>query len=128
MTTGQIERTGDEWTYRPAKHKTQHHGKDRTIPLGPRAQDILKPLLKADPDAPLFSPKEAYEQAHDESKRFNRIRTGKRRKPKPFKATYCKSSYATAVARGCVRAGIPVFRPNQIQARLRDPRAKGIRA
>jgi integrase len=115
MTTGQIERTGDEWIYRPTKHKTQHHGKDRTIPLGPKAQEVLKPLLKASPDAPLFSPRDAYERAHDESKRVGRTRSSKRGKRPQFKETYNKGSYATAVARGCIRAGLPVFRPNQIR-------------
>jgi integrase len=77
MTTGQIDRSGDIWLYRPTKHKTVDLGKDRTIPLGPKAQEVLKPWLKADPDTPLFSPIEAME--HEYAKRG---RNGERaRKP-----------------------------------------------
>jgi hypothetical protein len=36
--TGWIERTGELWLYRPVQHKTADLGKDRVIPLGPRAQ------------------------------------------------------------------------------------------
>lgn len=51
MTIGEIDRTGDVWLYRtddvwlysPAEHKTADLGKDRTIALGPREQEILKP-------------------------------------------------------------------------------------
>jgi integrase len=51
---------GRLWTYKPARHKTAHHGYTRLIYLGPRAQQILRPFLKpADPDAYLFSPAEA---------------------------------------------------------------------
>jgi integrase len=32
-----------------------------------------------------------------------------------FRAIYTKGSYATAIERGCIRAGINVFRPNQIR-------------
>lgn len=44
-----IDRSGEVWIYRPAQHKTQHHGgrlaKDRSIPLGPRAQELLAKYL-----------------------------------------------------------------------------------
>ncbi len=36
MRTGDIDRTGDIWLYRPAKHKTQHHGHSREISSAPR--------------------------------------------------------------------------------------------
>jgi integrase len=54
--TGWIDRTGELWIYRPVRHKTAGLGKVREIPLGPKAQEVLRPWLKADPDAPLFSP------------------------------------------------------------------------
>ena len=62
MTTGQIDRTGELWLYSPDRHKTDELGKVREIPLGPKAQEVLKPWLKADPAAPLFSPIEATER------------------------------------------------------------------
>ena len=50
---------GSSWLYSPTKHMNVNRGKDRTIPLGHNAQEVLKPWLRADPDASLFSPKEA---------------------------------------------------------------------
>ena len=88
MTTGQIDRTEDPWLYRPVKHKTASRGKDRVIPLGPRAQEVLKPWLKADPDAVLFSPIEASARHYEELRQSrktplypsSRKRRGKRRR------------------------------------------------
>ena len=48
------------WIYRPASHKTQHHGRDRLIFIGPKGQRALLPFLDNRPaDAPCFSPIEA---------------------------------------------------------------------
>jgi integrase len=120
MTTGEIDRTGEVWLYRPVKHKTANKGKDRTIHIGSRAQAILQPWLKADPDAPLFSPRTAAEQADEAKVRTTRTpaQRASRRKRRPkrvFRPIYSKNAYATAIQRGCIRAGIPVFRPNMIR-------------
>jgi integrase len=40
-----VDRSGEIWEYRPASHKTQHHGKARVILLGPKAQEILAQYL-----------------------------------------------------------------------------------
>lgn len=40
-----IDRTNDVWIYTPESHKTQHHGKERRIAIGPKAQAILAPYL-----------------------------------------------------------------------------------
>jgi integrase len=44
------------WVFRPERHKTEHHGHDRLIFLGPKAQAILKPYLVPKVDAYCFSP------------------------------------------------------------------------
>jgi hypothetical protein len=36
------------WVYRPGRHKTEHHERDRYIFLGPKAQVVLRPFLKLD--------------------------------------------------------------------------------
>ena len=54
-----INMQGKIWEYRPHSHKTEHHDKERVIFLGPHAQEIIKPWLKTDLHAYLFSPKEA---------------------------------------------------------------------
>ena len=54
-----IDMSGKTWEYRPESHKTEHHGIERVIFLGPRAQTIARPFLKRDLQAHLFSPKDA---------------------------------------------------------------------
>jgi integrase len=53
--------TGDSvWAFRPASHKNAHRGVDRTIYLGPKAREVVRPFLTGRAiDAPLFSPAEA---------------------------------------------------------------------
>jgi integrase len=51
-----IDRAGPVWLYRPAAHKTQHHGHERVIPIGPKGQEIVKRHLKPNVEAYLFSP------------------------------------------------------------------------
>jgi integrase len=59
MRTCGFDTTGKVWTYKPASHKTQHHGHQRTIYLGPKAQDVVSPFLKLDTQAFIFSAAEA---------------------------------------------------------------------
>jgi integrase len=122
MRTGEIDRTGEVWLYRPTKHKNSKRGKDRTIAIGPRAQEILKPWLRADPDAPLFQPRQASEDADKAKIRTTRTEAQRakrrRRKKRVFRPMYSKNSYATAIERACHRAGIPVWRPNQLRHAL----------
>ena len=40
-------RAGAVWVYKPRRHKTQHYGKGRCIFIGPKAQEILRPWLRA---------------------------------------------------------------------------------
>lgn len=59
MRTIDIDATGEPWTYTPGSHKTEHHDRDRAIPLGPRAREILKPWLRLNVTEYLFQPREA---------------------------------------------------------------------
>ncbi len=72
MRGSDLETTGSVWTYRPATHKTEHHGHQRIIYLGPRACEIVRPFLKADLSASLFSPAEA------EDERYECLRSGRK--------------------------------------------------
>lgn len=90
---------GDVWVYRPARHKTRHHGKTRTVYLGPQAVALLRERMPADPDAPIFpSP-----------------RSGK---------AYTVSGYENAIERAARRADVPHWAPNQ----LRHNFATGVRS
>jgi hypothetical protein len=41
-----IDTTGKPWKYRPASHKTAHHGHDRVPVTGPQARAVLGPFLE----------------------------------------------------------------------------------
>jgi len=110
-----ITMTGRVWSYRPTSHKTEHHGRDRVIYLGPRAQDILKPYLKTGRQAFLFSPIDAM-QARWREQRANRqtpmtpsqAARKRRRNPKRRPGDrYDRGSYAWAIYRACDRAFPP---------------------
>jgi integrase len=45
--------------YIPAEHKTEHHGRERRVYLGPKALDVLRPFLERDPDSYCFDPRES---------------------------------------------------------------------
>jgi integrase len=99
------------WHYRPAEHKTQHHGHERVVELGPRAQDILLPFLKPDLQAFLFNPAEAEAErrAQQRQRRKTRVQPSQlnrsKRNPRwqPLEH-YTTDSYRRAIARGCDKA------------------------
>lgn len=53
-----IDMGGPVWKYRPPTHKTQRHGVDRVILIGPQAQEVLRPFL-LHLNGPIFRPAEA---------------------------------------------------------------------
>lgn len=118
MRTRDIDTSGKIWEYRPESHKTEHHGKDRVIFLGPRAQEIVRPFLKKDLEAGLFDPRDAVLAARNrlkpksgKAKRTFRIR-GYRRCPSD---RYTSGSYQNAIFKACDRVGIPSWGPNRLR-------------
>lgn len=92
------------WTYTPLKHKTQHHGHERRVPLGPQCQEILKPFLTTDVQAHLFSPARARDErnAGKRAKRKTKVQPSQlnRRKTRPQRAPsekYTTASYRRAL-------------------------------
>ncbi len=69
MRTIDIDRSGRVWIFTPETHKTEHHGRERRIYLGPTAQDILRPWLRMELTAYLFSPREAMQHRLAERRR-----------------------------------------------------------
>lgn len=115
-----LDTTGALWEYRPAGHKTEHHGHERLVLLGPRAQAVVRPFLKADLNAFLFSPREA-ESARNAARRQGRKSpmTPSQRKRRPKGRTihefYTKDAYIRAIRRACEKAGVPHWQPNQLR-------------
>lgn len=145
MRVEEIDCSGDVWTYRPSRHKTEHHGRERVIRIGKRGQVVLAEFLggKAAGDY-LFQPREAMAEFR-QSRRANRKtpdsygnRPGTNRKAKPQRtpgASYTVVSYRRAINRAAdladleakaeaARAGreikpdarlIPRWHPNQLR-------------
>ena len=120
-----VDRGGEIWVYRPATHKTAHHDIERSIYLGPKAQEVLAPFLLRDPDAYCFCPAEAMEawrqRAFENRKtpveQGNTRGTNKKDNPKWTPGErYTTDTYRIAIARACDRA----FPPPEPLARRED--------
>ncbi len=119
---GDVDRSEDVWEYRPDGHKTEHHGRDRIVFIGPEAQAVLTPYLLRAADAYCFSPREAVEQQREQQNadRITPPNQGNRRgfavaglkgaraKRQPG-VRYVTDSYRKAIHRACDIA----FRPDE---------------
>jgi site-specific recombinase XerD len=118
-----INTAGSIWEYRPDSHKTEHHGKDRVVFLGPQAQRVLKPWLRADLSAFLFQPREADAERRVAKRAARKSpvqpsqRNRRRRRPKKAPgAKYDAGSYRQAIERACDRAfPHPTIAPSRVQ-------------
>jgi integrase len=124
MRPGDIDMSGDVWLYRPYTHKTEHHGHDRVIPLGPEAQRAIGPLIHRPDDYYIFRPCEvelehrwkAMMQRETPMSCGNKTKGGLKMGRANPNDHYRKSSYIQAVKRACEAAGIkPHWTPNQIR-------------
>jgi integrase len=140
MRTGDIDRTSDPgcWRYRPRKHKNSHRKQMRVICLGPKAQTVLGPWLKADPDAYIFQPREAVAALAESRKKSHRTdeqrakaasakkrAAAAQRKAKTGRAKASSSRNAgevydhrrisNAVRRACLKHGIEPWTPYQMR-------------
>ena len=125
MRTGDLDRTGDVWTYSPRHHKGTHREQTRTVFIGPRSQAVLTPFLKLDPDAFLFSPADAERERRDIITAGRKTRAGQgntpgsNRKRVPAKRAgvrYTTESYRQAIEYACDRA-FPVALPADLARR-----------
>jgi integrase len=129
------------WIYRPGsdqnihgEHKTAHHGHDRLILIGPRAQEVIRPFLTTNLSAYLFCPQEATRERNEKRRALRktplypshvRLQVQKRKR-RPRRAPgqhYTARTYSRAIARACRKAGVPEWGPN----RLRHSRATELR-
>jgi len=106
-----VDRSGDVWTYRPEHHKTEHHGRERIVYVGPQAQNVIRPYLLRDAQDCCFSPAESEAQRHIEQRERRRTpvqpsqRDRRKARPKQApKTAYTKDSYRRAVARAIEKA------------------------
>ena len=126
-----VDTKGAVWIYRPPRHKTQHHGRDRLILIGPIAQAALQPFLDRDPAAYCFSPADSVAERQQQKRlaRKTKVQPSQRNRKKmsPVRKPgerYSVTSYRKAVTRTCDRYDIPHWHPNQ----LRHTRATELQA
>ena len=128
MRTCDVATSGRVWSYTPASHKTEHHGRSRVIHLGPRAEEVLRPWLKTDLTAFLFSPKDVLEE-HYAARRRNRktpmtpshrartqrARSRVTRRGRTPGDHYTSMSYLRTITAACKKADVPHWHPNQLR-------------
>lgn len=118
----ELDRSGEQWVYAPARHKTRHRGHVRNIVFGPRAMLILRKYLKADPDAYLFSPAEQAQQIREKKRAARKTpvqpsqvdRSNPNAKRKPGKH-YTQRSVNQAIERGCIKAKVERWHTHQLR-------------
>ena len=118
MRATDIDTSGPIWIYKPTDHKTAHHGIERNIYIGPRAQEVIAPFLASRPiGSYLFSPIEADKERHAEAECHRRSN----QKPNPRKTDrelgehYTTGSCRRAIDRACTKAGIDSWHPHQLR-------------
>lgn len=108
-----IDRSGDVWLYRPASHKTEHHGRDRVVFIGAEAQGVLLRYLAREATAYCFRPCDSVAKwlAAEHAARItpltygnrsgtNRVRRHKREAGEAYEV----DAYRRAISRACDRA------------------------
>ncbi len=120
-----IDRTGDVWRY-DAPSKTEHHGYDRLVSIGPRAQRILRPLIDASgEDEYIFRPADSYDW-HAAARRAARKtplnygnRPGRsnyqRKRRRVIGEAFTPGTYRRAISRACLAVGVPHWHPHQLR-------------
>jgi integrase len=125
LTPSMFDRSQKVWTATLAEHKTAHHGHERTIYIGPKAQQILKPYLLRGPNERLFRPSDTARQRRerDHANRTTPLSCGNRpgthrirRKPKRTAGDfYITRSYGRAITRAAKKNGVNHWSPNQLR-------------
>jgi integrase len=120
MRGGDVDTSGAVWVYRPASHKTEHHGHARVVLIGPRGQDVLHSFLAEAGDGYVFNSRKACaeERAARAERPVTDQQTVKIRNRAPAKRPmvfYKPSTYSHAIRRACEAAGVPPWHPHQLR-------------
>jgi integrase len=96
-----IDTGGKVWLYRPHYHKREHHGLSRDVRIGPKGQEVIRPFLKPDLHAYLFSPADAEAARYATKPNHRRRPADPATSDRRLGARYNVTSYRRAIARGC---------------------------
>lgn len=105
------------WRYVPREHKTEHHGKQRVILIGPQGQKILGPYLRRNPAENCFNPQQAVGEMRRKRRAARKTPEscgngpGDNRKQRPRRTPgdcYTSNTYRRAIHRACeIAFGMP---------------------
>jgi integrase len=122
MRTCDLDTSGKVWVYTPADHKMLYRARERRVYIGPRAQTVLRPWLKTDLAAYLFSPAEARAERYVSMRKRrktpvqpsqrDRRKVGAKCRPGEH---YTSRTYHHAIRNACGAANIPYWHPNQLR-------------
>ena len=115
-----VDTAGDIWLYRPTHHKTSHHGHERVVHIGPRAQEIIRPRLNT---GHVFDPHDAVVERMEQQKAGrttpatygNRPQAGTPTPSHRVRDHYDTQSYGRAIRRACEKAGVEPWGPNRLR-------------
>jgi len=120
MRTMDLDTTGRLWLYKPASHKTAHHGHERTIYFGPQAQEVVGPYIRPNLKEYLFRPVDSEAWRREQASAARKAsgtplscgnRPGTNRKAKPGRkpgTRYTVDAYRRAIAYAVEKAfGMP---------------------
>jgi integrase len=112
------------WVYRPKIHKTTWMGHSSEIAIGPRAQEVLGPILEGKgTEEFIFSPRESLAARHQIQREKRKTpltpsqRARKKKKNPEWKPgeRFSVSSYSRRIVEVCKRHKIPRWHPHQLR-------------
>ncbi len=119
-----LDRSADVWVYRPESHKTEHHGRERVVYIGPQGQAELLKYLARDATTYCFRPCDSMKK-HLAERLANRATAmtqgnapGTNRVKKPKRSPgerYEVASYRRAIHRACDLAEVERWSPNRLR-------------
>ena len=114
-----IDRSENVWTFRPERHKNEYRDIEREIYIGSQAQSIITNFLfgKQHNDY-IFSPADANREAKQRDASGSRRRNQKtnlKLTDRSIGEHYTTHSYRRAIKRGCEKANVASWSPNQLR-------------
>jgi len=109
MRSCDVDVSGEIWFYEPETHKNQWRGHRRIVPIGPRAQQIIRPFLTLSTTAYVFNPIDA-ERERNALRRLTRktpmtpSQASRRPKAQAKRERYSVDSYRRAIEYGISQA------------------------
>ena len=114
-----IIRTGDDWIYFPAEHKTKWKGAKRFVPLVGEARTVIENYLNRDPKSHCFSPTESMAwyraKLKAECQGYGSYKKLKAEPKKSPKDCYDPHSYRQSIQRAAEAAKVPSWTPYQVR-------------